>query len=185
MGGEESNDDILWRARQSWHVFPPFFHVHQTDRLPGLSVCIWESRRGSAGGGIVPCFLFPFFPLFLSSLSLSFLSLRCPFIPSCPPWWTSLGLFLSLCSFLLHVIFDLVPRIVFFFFSILTTTISIITTTTATAITIIIIFYQQRYLGRTLKRMRNEFKTTFGVDCTQGLGKKGSGAWWDGEYPRA
>lgn len=43
---EESNDDILTRARQSWHV--PFYfpdHVHQTDRLRGLSVCIWESRK--------------------------------------------------------------------------------------------------------------------------------------------
>lgn len=164
--------------------FPPFFmFIRQTDYQ--VSQCVY----GKAGGGrlveglsLVFCFL----PSLSSSHpSLSFLSLRCPFIPSCPPWWTSLGLFLSLCSFLLHVIFDLVPRIVFFFFSILTTTISIITTTTATAITIIIIFYQRRYLGRTLKRMRNEFKTTFGVDCTQGLGKKGSGAWWDGEYPRA
>lgn len=98
-GAEESNDDILTRARQSWHV--PFYfpdHVHQTDRLRGLSVCIWESRKlGDGGAGGWPLsfiFYFPSLPLSLSLISLSRVPslLRCPFIPSCPPWWTSLGL---------------------------------------------------------------------------------------------
>lgn len=57
--------------------------VHQTDRqTTRSSVCIWGV------GGHCP-FSFPY--TFLSSF-LSFHPMRCPFIPSCPLRWTSLGL---------------------------------------------------------------------------------------------
>lgn len=50
-------------------IFPD--HVHQTDRLRGLSVCIWESRKGGQrGGGWQLSFIFYLLP----SLSISDLS---------------------------------------------------------------------------------------------------------------
>lgn len=115
---EESNDDILTRARQSWHV--PFYfpdHVHQTDRLRGLSVCIWESRKyGRKGRRLVVVIYYPFpslpLSLSLSSIALSFLSLALPIYTLLPSvvdvsWALIFSLPISFSTS--------VPRIVFHF----------------------------------------------------------------------
>lgn len=74
--------------------------IRQTDYQ--VSQCVYGKagrmvgQRGWPEVGRCPLFsifFLPSLPLIFSSLTLSFLPLCRPFIPSCPLWWTSLGPF--------------------------------------------------------------------------------------------
>lgn len=85
---------LCGRAGTCLFFFPTMF-IRQTGYQ--VSQCVY-GKAGRGGFRLVEvgrCPLYSLFP-FLAFPSIShlsrFFSLRCPFIPSCPPWWTSLGL---------------------------------------------------------------------------------------------
>lgn len=126
--------------------FPPFFmFIRQTDYQ--VSQCVYGK---ATGGWLVegcPLFSVSFLPSLPRNPLSRFFSLRCPFIPSCPPWWTSLGLF-GLCFHFFMSSSTLFLASCFFplLFPPFIHIISITTTTTATTITIIIIFISEDIL---------------------------------------